>query len=236
MLLQLYLHFPFCKRKCLYCDFCSSAQSAETIAAYCFALKNNLFTMGKKYAGAKVSTVFLGGGTPSWVSAKDMAGVLDALRSSFDLLPDAEVTSEANPGTLSAEWLDMAVEHGLNRLSLGVQASQDPLLRTIGRIHTFEEARQAVRLAKSCGIPVVLLCQLNRDSAKDEKEPQLYHLRDSGSIEQDADIVLMLERDKNKEDGINIYVRKNRQGRCETFQVVHDEYYANFYEPEKDQF
>ena len=91
-------------------------------------------------------------------------------------------------------------------------------------------------LAKSCGIPVVLLCQLNRDSAKDEKEPQLFHLRDSGSIEQDADIVLMLERDKNKEDGINIYVRKNRQGRCETFQVVHDEYYANFYEPEKDQF
>ena len=99
-----------------------------------------------------------------------------------------------------------------------------------------EASRRMKLLAKSCGIPVVLLCQLNRDSAKDEKEPQLYHLRDSGSIEQDADIVLMLERDKNKEDGINIYVRKNRQGRCETFQVVHDEYYANFYEPEKDQF
>ena len=86
------------------------------------------------------------------VPAKDMAGVLDALRKSFDILPDAEFTSEANPGTLTAEWLDMATEHGLNRLSLGVQAAQDPLLKTLGRIHTFEEAQQAVRLAKAHGI------------------------------------------------------------------------------------
>jgi len=115
-------------------------------------MKNNLFTIDRKYAGMKVNTVFLGGGTPSLVPVNLMSDVLDALHSSFDILPDAEFTSEANPGTLTKEWLDMAMERGLNRLSLGVQAAQDSLLRFIGRIHTFEEAQQAVRLARSCGI------------------------------------------------------------------------------------
>ena len=115
-------------------------------------MRDNLFTIAKKYPDAQISTVFLGGGTPPLVPAKDMAGVLDALRSAFHILPDAEFSSEANPGTLTAEWLDMAMAHGLNRLSLGVQASQDHLLKTIGRIHTFEEAQQAVQLARSCGV------------------------------------------------------------------------------------
>lgn len=152
MLLQLYLHFPFCKRKCDYCDFCSAAESPQTVAAYCIALKNNLFTMARKYPDAKVSTVFLGGGTPTLVPPNDMANVLDAIREAFELLPDVEFTSEGNPGTLSGEWLDMAMEHGLNRLSLGVQAAQDPLLKNIGRIHTFQQAEEAVRLAQKHGV------------------------------------------------------------------------------------
>lgn len=152
MLLQVYLHFPFCKRKCLYCDFCSTAENAQTVAAYCLRLKDNLFTIGEKYADAQVKTIFLGGGTPSLVPADEMAGVLDALRQSFQILPDAEFTSEANPGTLTREWLDMAVSHGLNRLSIGVQAAQDELLQRIGRIHTFREAQEAVQLARGAGI------------------------------------------------------------------------------------
>lgn len=152
MLLQLYLHFPFCKQKCLYCDFCSAAQSEQTIAAYCVALKNNLFTSARKYAQAQIQTIFLGGGTPSLVPAKHMAGVLDVLKENFAFAPDVEFTSEANPGTLTREWLDMAVKRGLNRLSLGVQAAQDPLLRRIGRIHTFREAQEAVRLAREAGV------------------------------------------------------------------------------------
>ena len=152
MLLQVYLHFPFCKRKCLYCDFCSAAENAQTVAAYCLRLKDNLFTIGEKYADAQVTTIFLGGGTPSLVPADEMAGVLDALRQSFQILPDAEFTSEANPGTLTREWLDMAVSHGLNRLSIGVQAAQDELLQRIGRIHTFREAQEAVKLARGAGI------------------------------------------------------------------------------------
>ena len=152
MILQLYIHFPFCKRKCLYCDFCSAAESPETVAAYCGALKKEIRLMAKKYADAKVSTVFLGGGTPSLVPPQEMAAVLDTLRDAFEILPDAEFTSEANPGTLTGEWLEMTVKRGLNRLSLGVQAAQDHLLQGIGRIHTAREAEEAVRLARRYGI------------------------------------------------------------------------------------
>ena len=152
MLLQLYLHFPFCKRKCLYCDFCSSSETPETVKAYCDALKKEIRLMAAKYPEAKVSTVFLGGGTPTLVPPDGMAGVLDTLRDCFDLLPDAEFTAEGNPGTLTDDWLDAAMTRGLNRLSLGVQAAQDPLLKAIGRIHTVREAEDAVRLARKGGI------------------------------------------------------------------------------------
>jgi len=152
VILQLYIHFPFCKRKCFYCDFVSGPENDETIASYCFALQKEIRLMGEKYAGARVSTVFLGGGTPSIVPRREMEGVLGALRASFDFLPDAEFTTEANPGTLEAEWLETAMRYGLNRLSLGTQAAQDGLLRTIGRIHTFAQTRSAVSLARSCGI------------------------------------------------------------------------------------
>lgn len=152
MILQLYLHFPFCKRKCFYCDFCSAQASTQTVAAYCSALQKEICMIGEKYAGAHVNTVFLGGGTPSLAPPDALAGVLRTLGDAFDILPDAEFTSEANPGTLTREWLDAAMAHGLNRLSLGVQAAQDELLRRIGRIHTFSEAQEAVALARACGI------------------------------------------------------------------------------------
>ena len=152
MLLQLYLHFPFCKRKCLYCDFCSAAAGTETIAAYGIALEKEIRRMGETYRDARVNTVFLGGGTPTLIPASVMEPVLNALHESFDILPDAEFTSEGNPGTVTSEWLDMAVSHGLNRLSLGVQAMQDPLLKRIGRIHTFADAKQAVKLARQSGV------------------------------------------------------------------------------------
>ena len=159
LLLQLYLHFPFCKRKCFYCDFCSAQETPETVAAYCNALQTEIRLMAGKYRDAKISTVFLGGGTPSFVPAAQLKAVLQTLRESFELMPDAEFTSEANPGTLTGEWLDVTVGCGLNRLSLGVQAAQDHLLAQIGRIHTAEDAAAAVRLARSHG-----LANLNLDA------------------------------------------------------------------------
>ena len=152
MLLQLYLHFPFCKRKCFYCDFCSAPADAETVAAYCSALKKEIVLTAEKYPGARISTVFLGGGTPTLVPAAELRAVLEELRRRFDILPDAEITAEGNPGTLSPRWLEAACACGLNRLSLGVQAAQDRLLRAVGRIHTFAQAEEAVAMARAFGI------------------------------------------------------------------------------------
>lgn len=152
MLLQLYLHFPFCKRKCLYCDFCSLPAAEEQVRAYCAALEKEICRMGERYPQACISTVFLGGGTPSIVPADAMAGVMDALRGAFAFGPEVEFTSEANPGTLTDSWLDTLLGAGMNRLSLGVQAAQDELLGRIGRIHTFQQARQAVDMARRAGI------------------------------------------------------------------------------------
>jgi len=152
LLLQLYLHFPFCKRKCFYCDFCSAAAGEETVAAYCAALENEMLQMGRRFPEARVSTVFLGGGTPTLVPPALMGRVLDTLHRAFVILPDAEFTSEGNPGTLTPAWLDAVMGRGLNRLSLGVQAVQDDLLRSIGRIHTAREARDAVTMARAHGV------------------------------------------------------------------------------------
>ncbi|MDD3336504.1 MAG: radical SAM family heme chaperone HemW [Eubacteriales bacterium] len=152
MQLQLYLHFPFCKRKCFYCDFCSAPGCEEEIDAYCAALEKEIRMEGALWPEAQVNTVFFGGGTPSIVPPKAMVGVLDALRESFSFSHAVEFTSEANPGTLKESWLELMKRYGMNRLSLGVQAAQDELLRRLGRIHTFQEARQAASMVKNAGI------------------------------------------------------------------------------------
>lgn len=149
---QLYLHFPFCKRKCLYCDFCSMAADAATVEAYCAALVGEIRRAGAEHADCDISTVYIGGGTPSIVPARLIGGVLDELKRAFNIRADAEISSEANPGTLNAEWLDAAVSRGVNRLSLGMQASQTELLQALGRIHTHAETAAAVRLARESGI------------------------------------------------------------------------------------
>lgn len=151
-MLSLYLHFPFCKRKCSYCDFCSFPASQADMEAYCEALKTEIALYARRYGRPEVDTVFLGGGTPSAVPARLMEGVLAALRDGFALRPGAEFTAEANPGALDEEWLDTLRAAGLNRLSLGVQAIQPGLLHTLGRIHDFAQAKAAVALALSRGV------------------------------------------------------------------------------------
>lgn len=152
MRLQLYLHFPFCKRKCFYCDFCSAPGTEAAMLAYCRALGRELLLAGQAWPEAVVSTVYFGGGTPSIVPARGMALVLNALHQAFRLEPGVEFSSEANPGTLTEDWLEAVMKGGLNRLSLGVQAAQDRLLRSLGRIHTFQQAQEAFAMAKKAGI------------------------------------------------------------------------------------
>ncbi len=151
-MLQLYIHFPFCKRKCLYCDFCSFAADESTVTGYCNALANEIKQAGRSFEGTKVDTVYIGGGTPSIVPPRLLAQVLDALHGAFSIRADAEFSSEANPGTLTPEWLEAAASGGVNRISLGMQSAQDKLLKALGRIHTFEQTREAVELTRRGGI------------------------------------------------------------------------------------
>ena len=152
MTLQLYLHFPFCKSKCLYCDFCSAPGSRADMERYAAALRREIALAGRDYSNAEISTAYLGGGTPSILPADLTASVLETLRSVFSFRPNAEFTSEANPGTLTPEWLECVQTYGVNRLSMGVQAAQDRLLHSLGRVHTFRQAEEAFRLAREAGI------------------------------------------------------------------------------------
>lgn len=146
--MELYVHLPFCARKCRYCDFPSWPGMERLMPRYVDALLAEAASRGP----AAVETVFFGGGTPSLLSAALLDRLIAGLRSVFDFARDVEFTVEANPGTLTPAWLDAAVRGGVNRLSMGVQALQPELLRTLGRIHTFEQARLSVEAARLAGI------------------------------------------------------------------------------------
>lgn len=151
MMVQLYLHFPFCKRKCFYCDFCSFPSGETEVEVYCGALIKEMELYAAAYPDATVDTVFLGGGTPSIVPAPQMDKVLAALKRNFSFAKQVEFTSEGNPGTLTDEWLDVISHRGVNRLSLGMQAKQNELLQSLGRIHTHAQTVEAVDMAKRHG-------------------------------------------------------------------------------------
>lgn len=150
--MELYVHIPFCRQKCCYCDFASYAGCEKHMPGYVEALLAEAAVQAERLNHPSVETVFLGGGTPSLLDANLLARLLTGLHSLFDILPNAEFTSEANPGTLTLAWLEAATKGGVNRLSLGMQAAQPELLRTLGRIHDFSQVERSVLLARQAGI------------------------------------------------------------------------------------
>jgi oxygen-independent coproporphyrinogen-3 oxidase len=146
--LSLYVHFPWCVRKCPYCDF-NSHEAREGIpeARYLAALIADLEQSLPRVWGRTVSSVFIGGGTPSLLSPESIDALLGAVRARLTLLPDAEVTLEANPGTVEAARFAGYRAAGVNRLSVGVQSFNPRHLAALGRIHDADEARRAVELA-----------------------------------------------------------------------------------------
>ena len=128
----LYIHIPFCIKKCAYCDFVSTCAPEERQRAYFAALKQEL----KSCKGKQLDSVFLGGGTPSCVDARLIAALFDSINENMTVLPGAAITMEANPGTLTAEKLRIYRDCGINRISLGVQSLQERELRALGRIHS----------------------------------------------------------------------------------------------------
>lgn len=148
--LGLYLHIPFCVKKCDYCDF-YSVTDAALMDAYTDALVREIRLYGKKAAGYVTDTVYLGGGTPSYLGGDRLCRILRAVREHFSLAENAEITIECNPESTDRPLLEALCACGANRLSFGVQAAHDDELRRIGRVHNFEKAKNAVLLARSCG-------------------------------------------------------------------------------------
>lgn len=149
--LELYLHIPFCARKCAYCDFLSFAAPERTYREYVDKLIEEIYGQSKNFEGYRVSTVFVGGGTPSILPAWLMEELFAALRESFDIADDAEITIEANPGTLTMEKLEVYLQSGINRLSIGLQSADDLELKYLGRIHTYDDFLKSYQRARQAG-------------------------------------------------------------------------------------
>ena len=159
---SLYLHIPFCHTRCYYCDFNTYAGILPLREPYVRALLTEIGIAGKLAqhpdgSPRRTRTTFFGGGTPSLLTVKQIARLLDACRQAFAVDSDAEITLEANPGTLSAEQLAGLRAAGVNRLSMGAQSFDAELLKTLGRIHTPEEITQALHNARTAGFTSINL-------------------------------------------------------------------------------
>ena len=170
--LGIYIHIPFCKQKCFYCDFCSFANKNEMQEKYVETVINEIknITHKEKYT---VTTIYFGGGTPSILNPKYIKNILQEIESSFKILDDAEITIEINPGTVNEEKLKRYKEYGINRLSIGLQSANDKILKNIGRIHDYKQFEETFFYARKCGfknINVDLMIGLPTQTIEDVKQ------------------------------------------------------------------
>lgn len=149
--MELYLHMPFCVRKCAYCDFLSFQTDQATQNLYTRRLREDIDAMGKKYGDIPVETIFIGGGTPSVPDSALIVGIMEHVRKAFHVAEGAEISMEANPGTVTREKLTDYRRAGINRLSFGLQSANDRELKLLGRIHTWAEFLESFHLARECG-------------------------------------------------------------------------------------
>jgi len=146
--IALYVHLPFCRRKCRYCSFISYEGRQSDILLYLHALENEL---QQRTHGERVTTLYLGGGTPTLLSVPQINSLLSKISNLFEVDKNAEISMEANPGTVDEAYLAKIRRAGINRLSLGVQSFRDGELEMLGRIHSAAEAKEALRFARSAG-------------------------------------------------------------------------------------
>lgn len=149
--MELYLHMPFCVRKCAYCDFLSFPSGAKTQRMYAKRLMEDIGVMGKRYGEIPVETIFIGGGTPSVPDSGLIVEIMEHVRHAFHVADGAEISMEANPGTVTREKLTDYRKAGINRLSFGLQSANDRELKLLGRIHTWAEFLESFTLARECG-------------------------------------------------------------------------------------
>ncbi len=149
--LGLYVHIPFCKKKCDYCDFLSCVKDDATKTAYMKVLKREIEAKASLYQNDEVDTIFIGGGTPTAVDVLQLIDVLNCIKSQYRVTDDCEISMECNPGTVSREGLKTYRAAGINRISIGLQSTEDGLLKELGRIHTYDQFLNTYRWAKEAG-------------------------------------------------------------------------------------
>lgn len=145
----IYVHIPFCKSKCYYCDFNSYTNKNDLIENYVKALIDELSE--KSSQNYRVNTIFIGGGTPSYIDERYIISIINQIKQNYYIIKDAEITIEANPGTVNKNKLEEYKKIGINRISIGLQTSNNEILKKIGRIHTFEQYLETIELVKKVG-------------------------------------------------------------------------------------
>lgn len=151
--LEIYIHIPFCIRKCAYCDFLSGPADDKAIDYYVEKLIDEISAHGACdfVKETMVTTIFFGGGTPSILSGNQMQRIMESVRANFSVVEDAEISMEANPGTVTKEKLECYRQAGINRISFGLQSADNEELKLLGRIHTWEDFLESYGLARACG-------------------------------------------------------------------------------------
>jgi oxygen-independent coproporphyrinogen-3 oxidase len=147
---SLYVHIPYCERKCIYCDF-YSIENTGSVETYLSALDAEIAVREAQAREVTFETVYFGGGTPSLLTPSQIQRIMNSLRSAFEILSGAEVTLEVNPGTVTADTLSGFRQTGINRLSIGIQSFRDEELRFLGRIHDSRQASQCIDAAREAG-------------------------------------------------------------------------------------
>lgn len=151
--LGIYVHIPFCKQKCYYCDFTSYANKGEAVEEYIEALKKEIEQEAKNLEKEDniITTIYIGGGTPSFIDQKNIKEIIEIIKDNYNIQKEAEITIEVNPGTVNEAKLEAYKETGINRLSIGLQSTKNELLKEIGRIHTYEDFINTYNLARKVG-------------------------------------------------------------------------------------
>ena len=205
----IYIHIPFCMKKCFYCDFVSYANKEDMIEKYIKALEKEIKIKAEENKLLKINTIYIGGGTPSFIDSKHIVYIINAIKESFNVKENAEITIEVNPRTVTKNKLEDYIKCGINRISIGLQTTNNELLKQIGRIHTYEQFLETYNLIRMVGfnnINVDLMLALPNQTIKDledslnkvimlkpehisvyslilEEKTKLYDLVESGKLE-----------------------------------------------------
>lgn len=163
----IYVHVPFCKSKCRYCDFASFPDKIGLAESYMACVYREMAMRREELKDYKFDTLYIGGGTPSVIDESYIAMLVAAARKNFSLAPDAEITIEMNPGTVSAGKIDLYKRCGINRFSVGLQSANDDILRDLGRIHTLNQFITCAKLLKGENFSVDIMIGLKNQTEED---------------------------------------------------------------------